>query len=126
MWVPLSTEARAAVDRILELRAVVGDVPLFPSPIVPGKSWSRWHATALLERAEKRAGLAPIVGGDWHPYRRKWATERKHLPVRDVAEAGGWKSPRTLELCYFQPDAATMLAVVTEPRKLRDVKAEEA
>jgi hypothetical protein len=24
--------------------------------------------------------------------RRKWATERKHLPDMDVAKAGGWRS----------------------------------
>lgn len=46
---------------------------------------------------------------------------RKHLPTRDVAEAGGWRDMRSLEHCYQQVDEATLLAVVTEPRKLRDV-----
>ncbi len=34
--------------------------------------------------AQKLAGLELLDGGDFHPYRRKWATERKHLPVQDV------------------------------------------
>jgi integrase len=124
MWVPLSEGARAALDRLLELRPAVGDAWLFPAPRAKGKCWNRWHARALLERAEAKAELPKIVGGDFHPYRRKWATERKHLAVRDVAEAGGWKSSRTLELCYYQPDPVTLLAVVTEPRKLREAKAQ--
>ena len=32
--------------------------------------------------AEQLAGLKPLDGGDFHAYRRKWATERKHLPRR--------------------------------------------
>jgi hypothetical protein len=38
-----------------------------------------------------------------------------------VAAAGGWKTPRTLELAYARPADETMPAVVTEPRRLRDV-----
>ncbi len=56
----------------------------------------------------------------FHAYRRKWATERKHLPLKDVAEAGGWLDTRSLEQCYQQPDEATLLQVVSEPRKLRE------
>ena len=48
-------------------------------------------------------------------------TERKHLAKTDVAAAGGWKTERTLEL-YAQADAATMLMVVTEPKKHREAK----
>jgi hypothetical protein len=60
----------------------------------------------------------------FHSYRRKWATERKHLPLRDVAEAGGWLDTRSLEQCYQQADEQTMLAVVSEPRKLRETIAQ--
>ncbi|MEE9183508.1 MAG: hypothetical protein V3U39_03400, partial [Acidimicrobiia bacterium] len=58
--------------------------------------------------------------GVWHPYRRKWATERKHLPVIDVAQAGGWSDTQTLLTCYQQPDQETLLAVVSESRKVRE------
>jgi hypothetical protein len=59
----------------------------------------------------------------FHAYRRKWATERKHLPLKDVAKAGGWLDTRSLQLCYQQVDEATLLQVVSEPRKLREAVA---
>jgi integrase len=75
----------------------------------------------LLERAERRAGLPKLDGGLWHPYRRKWATERKHLSLTDVAAAGGWKNTATLLTCYQQPTNDALLAVMSEERKVRDV-----
>lgn len=126
MWVPLSPSARAAIDRILSVNPTLGDMPLFPAPRARDGTrpapWQRYHARAMLERAEVAAGLTPMDGGDFHPYRRAWATARKHLPARDVAAAGGWRDLRTLEQCYTLVDESTLLAVVTEPRKLREVK----
>ena len=76
-----------------------------------------------LSVAERAAKLPKLQGGLWHPYRRKWATERKHLSLKDVAAAGGWKDVETLTTCYQQPDTDTLLAVMSEPRKLREVTA---
>jgi hypothetical protein len=70
--------------------------------------------------AERVARLPKLEGGLWHPYRRKWATERKHLPLKDVAAAGGWKDTETLLTCYQQPDNETLLAVMSEQRKVRE------
>jgi len=73
-----------------------------------------------LRRAETTAGLKKLVGGLWHPYRRGWATTRKHLPITDVAAARGWKDTETL-LTYYQPaDTQTLLAVMAEERKVHD------
>jgi hypothetical protein len=69
-------------------------------------------AKKWLLRAEKRAGLPKLKGGLWHPYRRLWASERKHLPDVDVAAAGGWKDTRALKLSYQKADPATVLKVV--------------
>jgi hypothetical protein len=49
-----------------------------------------------LNRAYRYAGIERQVGGLWHPFRRRWATLRKHYPVRDVADAGGWTDTQTL------------------------------
>ncbi len=77
--------------------------------------FDKWLAVA-----EARAELPKLDGGLWHPYRRKWATERKHLPLKDVAAAGGWRDVETLLECYQQPDAETLLAVMAGGRRLHD------
>ena len=77
--------------------------------------FNKWLAVA-----ERTADLPKLNGGLWHPYRRKWATERKHLSLTDVAEAGGWKDTETLLTCYQQPDRESLLAVMSEPRKVSD------
>lgn len=74
-----------------------------------------------LEKAEEKAELPKLEGGLWHPYRRKWATERKHLSITDVAAAGGWSDTATLLTCYQQPTNDALLAVMNEERKVRDV-----
>jgi hypothetical protein len=73
-----------------------------------------------LVHAERRAELPKLRGGAWHPYRRKWATERKHLPITDVAAAGGWTDVQTLLDCYQQPTNDALLAVMSDARKVRD------
>ncbi len=65
--------------------------------------------------------LPKLAGGLWHPYRRKWATGRKHLSITDVAAAGGWRDTATLLTCYTQPDNETLLAVMSEERKVREI-----
>ena len=71
-----------------------------------------------LREAYNRAGLQPLKGGLWHPFRRKWVTERKGMPLKDVAAAGGWKETRTLLASYQQPDDRTLEQVVLEAPKL--------
>lgn len=77
-----------------------------------GKGWFRLYSTC----AE-----APYLG--YHAYRRKWVTERKKLPRKDVAAAGGWRSVKTLDL-YEQVDEDTMFEVVSAPAKLRELPRE--
>ena len=75
---------------------------------------SRW-----LRKAENLARLPKLPGTLWHAYRRKWATERKHLPDVDVAQAGGWKSLEALKRSYQQADVPTMVDVVMGVRAVR-------
>src|SRR4051812_4881022 len=111
MHVPMSAEVRAAIDRILQERPAIGAVPLFPKPTDPTKPMSRHLADSWLREVEDQAGLPKFGGGLWHPYRRKWATERKHFPVKDVMAAGGWDTPDALNRSYQHDDPATMLLV---------------
>jgi hypothetical protein len=126
---PVSPQVRAAIDRVLRERPGAGTLPLFPSPepktdakkndppeSVPTRTASKW-----LVEAETMAGLEKQRGGLWHPYRRGWATARKHLPSADVAAAGGWRSTDTLKL-YQQPDEQTILRVVLGGAELRQAR----
>jgi len=89
----------------------------------PSVPVSKDLASEWLLGAESLDQLAKLDGGVWHPYRRKWATARKHHPLKDVAAAGGWKSEETLLRCYQQPDEATMLNVVMDGSVFRRRKA---
>lgn len=120
-WTPLNADARAAIEKILELNPVVGEAYLFPALRAKGKPWGLRYVWKLLRDAEDAAELDHLDRGAFHPYRRKWRRERKHLPRADVAAAGGWLDPRTLDI-YDGADDETILAVVEEPRKLREVK----
>jgi hypothetical protein len=80
--------------------------------------WAPAQCQDYLRQAEAAAGVEKLEGGLWHAYRRKWATERKELPLKDVAAAGGWKDVTTWLTCYQHADEATMLKVMASPTKL--------
>jgi hypothetical protein len=115
-------QVRRALDRILRERPGIGAAPFSPSPADATKPITRHLADKWLIEAEKLAELEPQEGSLWHAYRRKWATERKHLPDVDVAAAGGWKTVQTLKTAYQQADAETMLRVVLEGGELREAR----
>ena len=77
-------------------------------------------AQGALRSAERHAKLPKLEGGLWHAYRRKWVTERKHLPLKDVLVALGSKDLKTLMTCYLQADDETILAVMSEPKKVME------
>ncbi len=56
-------------------------------------------------------------------YRRKWGSERKHLPDVDVAAAGVWKDTISLKRSYQHADADTILSVVLSGGELRQQNA---
>ena len=72
---------------------------------------TRHLAAYWLKEAFQRGKIDKPKGGLWHMFRRAWATERKDLPLKDVAAAGGWRDTSTL-LRYQQPDEETLRAVV--------------
>jgi integrase len=117
-WVPLSEECRQHLLAHLRRIPAEADAWLFPAERNARDAVSVWVISTSLRRAYQRAGLETLRGGLWHPWRRKWATERKDMPLRDVAAAGGWRDPTTLLKCYQQPDEETMRRVVLEAPKL--------
>ena len=106
-WLPMPKALRVEIDRA----QVAATGPVFPSVKDAAKPINRWFARDRLCEAETLAKLTAIEGGDWHPYRRLWATERKGLPLTDVMGAGGWSDQRTMQK-YMQQDPATTSAVM--------------
>jgi len=109
---PISQAARTEIERYLVINPRAGDVPLFPSVRAASKAVTRRLAEKWLVEAERRAGQPKLRGGIFHPYRRLWATERKHLPDIDVAEGGGWTGTKAMKLAYQSATPAGVLAAI--------------
>ena len=110
----------ALIEEVRRFRVKLGGAfggLVFPSASDSAKPLGREVFQQALIAAETRAQLPKLDGGAWHALRRKWASERKHLPLVDVAAAGGWKDTQSLLTCYQHADQETMLAVMSEPRK---------
>jgi integrase len=110
------------LEELKQFRRKLGAVGgwLFVAEHNPEQPMDRHLFDKWLMVAEGAAKLPKLEGGLWHPYRRKWATERKGHSLKDVAAAGGWQDTETLLKCYQQPDNETLLAVMSEERKLRE------
>jgi len=117
--VPMSREARRAIDHILRDRPGVGSLSLFPSPRDSSKPVSRHLASKWFRECEDEAELEHVKGLGWHGLRRKFATEMSHVPDRLVARLGGWKNPRTLDL-YSQPTGTMLAEALEQRRELRE------
>ena len=109
---PLGGDARAALDTYLSRNPRLGEAPLFPAPMDPARPIDATLAARWLMEAQELAGLPPLSGGRWHPYRRLWATERRHLPAQDVAAAGGWTDTAALTEIYQHAQPDKILEVV--------------
>lgn len=118
-WAPVTEEVRDEIERLRRERPGLGAALMFPAPNHPDQPVDSGVATDWLEDAEQLAGLESLDGGMWHPWRRRWACERKDWPLKDVAAVGGWKDTATLLKCYMVADDETMEAVVSQPKRLR-------
>ena len=103
----------------------MGAAFVFSDPRDRTKPLSYYEAKRWLKRAETKAGLEHERQGGWHALRRGWATARKHLPLKDVMEVGGWTDTATLAEVYQQPDAKTTRAVALHVARVRAQQARE-
>lgn len=127
-WTPVTPEVREALEAWRQESPGVGEAWIFPAPRSDGHVRVDVAANWLLE-AEKLAGVEHVKYRLWHGLRRRWATKRKGMSLKDVAKAGGWKNTQTLEQVYQQADPETMEAVVMggdRPLKRRKQSAEPA
>ena len=110
---PMNARASASLATWQKETGGIAAAFLFPHPRDSAKPLHKDIARLWLRRAEKLAELAHVPQGGWHAFRRGWATKRKHLPLKDVAAAGGWTDTATLQACYEHADPETTRAVAT-------------
>ena len=115
---PISVTACRALRQARRNRPRIGDGWVFPSPADPGRPVSRHLIRDWWEKGEQRARIRHDRGKGWHSLRRKFATDLKHVPIRDLCALGGWKDPQTVLKCYQQPDEATMRQALEQRRQV--------
>ena len=113
--VPMSEGVKEALAAARRAQGAIGNTPVFPAPRNPARACGRHLLDGWLRKAYELAGLTRQPGGMWHTLRRKWATERKGYPIKDVTFAGGWRTERTVLGSYQQADAETVRQVVLHP-----------
>lgn len=110
---PITLEVRKVLLELWQSRK--GDSPwVFPSPNKPSAPCGRHLLDDWLRRAYELARVPQSRGEAWHALRRKWATERKQYPVKDLAAAGGWKTV-DMVLRYTQVDQETLDNIILNP-----------
>ena len=120
-WVVPYPDAFFDLVRDFQRRLGAAGGYLFPQQDDPERPVAPDLLSQWIRKAEDRAGLPKLAGGTTHPYRRKWRSERTHLPIKAVAVAGGWTDFDTMLRCYDQPDDADVLAVTSETKRRREV-----
>lgn len=116
---PCSEGLVQATRAVRRAGAAIGATWLLPAPGDETRPCSRHVLRDWMEQALRRLGLDRQRYG-WHSFRRKFATELKHLPLTDLCALGGWKDPRTILLCYQFPDLDTMRAGLARRRPVGD------
>jgi hypothetical protein len=122
----LSTErltpgALAALQRRRKDQPAIGDAWIFPAPGDSSGPCSRHLFRDWWQQGEALAKISHEAGLGWHSLRRKFATELKHVPLKDLCYLGGWKEPQTVLRCYQQPDPVTMREALASRKRLQTV-----
>ena len=115
----LTAAASDALKEVKKQNPGIGDTWVFPSPENDSKPCSHSYRREMWKRAERTAGLEPVPRRGWHSLRRKFATELKDMPLKDLSDLGDWASPRTVLTCYQQPDQVTQRQALKARRPIR-------
>ncbi len=113
---PISPAAVAVLERARRAQSAVGDSWVLPAPADPQHPCSVFVLRDWWNRAEEAAGIVHLPGRGWHSLRRKFATEMKHAPLRDLCHLGGWKNAQTVVQVYQRPDDATLAEALAQRR----------
>jgi integrase len=113
---PMTGDVVKALDSHRMQFPGIGDAWIFPAPTKSSEPSSRHLVRDWWERAEALAGLERVERRGWHSLRRKFATELREAPLRDLCDLGGWKDPDTVVRCY-QGSTDAQLRGALERRK---------
>jgi integrase len=105
---PMLQELAEALVQARRQAATIGDGWVIPAVRDPGKPCSRGTLDKWFQQAARRLSTPLPARAGWHSLRRKFATELKDMPLKDLCYLGGWKDPKTLLECYQHPDEAVM------------------
>lgn len=100
----LSDAAIGVLRSARQERPAVGDTWVFPAPGDASEPCSRHLMRDWWLKAEELAELEHVDGMGWHALRRRFASELKHIPLKDLAGLGGWQDERTILECYQSTD----------------------
>lgn len=117
---PLTDVAFSALRDARSAHPSVGQAWVFPAPGDPSEPCSRHLMSDWWKKAEEKAELEHIHGLGWHGLRRKFATELKEVPLKDLCHMGGWKTHRTILECYQKADMDSMREAFDQRQKLRE------
>lgn len=118
---PLSKAALGALELAQQHRPAIGAAWVFPSPCDDSRPCSRHLMTNWWKKAERLAEVEAVKGRGWHSLRRKFATEMKDAPLKDLCQLGGWKDPQTVLKCYQTADENRMREALSNRRTLEKV-----
>ena len=113
---PMSPRVLAALLNARHQRPAIGDSWVLPSIRDASKPCPKGTLDKWFREAARIAGLTLPPRARWHSLRRKFATELKNLPLKDLCHLGGWKDPKTLLECYQQADEDTMRQALIDRR----------
>ena len=86
---PLTAEALQTLKAVRRSRPALGEAWIFPSSGPSGGPVSRHRFRDWSERIEARAKLSGVERLGWHALRRKFATELKEMPLKDLSATSG-------------------------------------
>ncbi|HSM16659.1 MAG TPA: tyrosine-type recombinase/integrase [Gemmatimonadales bacterium] len=116
---PISQELADGLAHARRQAATIGEGWVLPAVRDPGKPCSRGSLDKWLQEARRRVTVPLPPRASWHSLRRKFATELKEPPLKDLCYLGGWKDPKTLLECYQQPDETVMREALHMRRPFR-------
>lgn len=112
-----------AVDELRKAqaeRAGIGEAWVLPAPEDASEPVSRHLLRDWWYRAEDLAELEHVKRLGWHGLRRKFADEHREVPAKDLADLGGWKTPRTISEVYQGADLEAMRRAQERRKTLRE------